>query len=71
MKKLGIRISYNIKEIMKLKNIKQYELARLLNKSPENMSGFFSRLEAGGASNLKSLNEIAEALNVDISTFFA
>ena len=56
---------------MKLKNIKQYELARLLNKSPENMSGFFSRLEAGGASNLKSLNEIAEALNVDISIFFA
>lgn len=71
MKKLGIKISYNIREIMKLKNIKQYELAKLLNKSPENMSSFFSRLEAGGASNLKSLNEIAEALNVDISIFFA
>ena len=70
MKELGIKISYNIKKIMKLKNIKQYDLAKLLNKTPENMSYFFKRLEAGGASNLKSLNEIANALNVDISIFF-
>jgi hypothetical protein len=70
MKELGIKISYNIKRIMKEKNIKQYELANLLKKTPENMSGFFSRLESGGASNLKSLNEIAKILNVDISIFF-
>ena len=69
-KKIGIRISYNIKKIMREKKIKQYELAKKLNKSPENMSYFFKCLENGGASNIKSLNKIAIALNVDISIFF-
>ena len=70
-RKIGIRISYNIKKIMREKKIKQYELAKKLDKSPENMSYFFKCLENGGASNIKSLNKIANALNVDISIFFA
>lgn len=71
IKKIGIRISFNIKKIMKEKEMKQYELAKKLNRTPENMSYFFKCLENGGASNIKTLAKIANALNVDISIFFA
>lgn len=71
IKKIGIRISFNIKKIMKEKEMKQYELAKKLNRTPENMSYFFKCLETGGASNIKTLAKIANALNVDISIFFA
>lgn len=70
-KKTGIRISFNIKKIMKEKEINQSELAKKLYKTPENISYFFKRLESGGASNIKTLTKIASALNVDISIFFA
>lgn len=70
IKKIGIRISFNIKKIMKEKEMKQYELAKKLNRTPENMSYFFKCLENGGASNIKTLVRIANALNVDISIFF-
>lgn len=70
IKKIGIRISFNIKKIMKEKEMKQYELAKKLNRTPENMSYFFKCLENGGASNIKTLTKIANALNVDISIFF-
>ncbi len=53
------------------KNIKQYQLAEKLGKSPENMSFFFTGLERGRASNVKTLKEIAKVLDVDISIFFA
>ena len=73
IKKIGIRISFNIKKKkkMKEKEMKQYELAKKLNRTPENMSYFFKCLENGGASNIKTLAKIASALNVDISIFFA
>ena len=70
IKKIGIRISFNIKKIMKEKEMKQYELAKKLNRTPENMSYFFKCLENVGASNIKTLAKIANALNVDISIFF-
>ena len=56
---------------MKEKEINQSELAKKLDKTPENISYFFKRLESGGASNIKTLTKIASALNVDISIFFA
>ena len=55
---------------MREKEIKQYELAKKLNKTPENISCFFKLLENGEASNIKILSKIASALNVDISIFF-
>ena len=33
IKKIGIRISFNIKKIMKEKEMKQYELAKKLNRT--------------------------------------
>ncbi|WP_462351057.1 helix-turn-helix domain-containing protein [Fusobacterium varium] len=70
MENLGLRISANIRKAMKEKKIKNYELAAKLGKTKENLSMFFSRLEKGGGSNTRVLNEIAEALEVPLSIFF-
>lgn len=70
MKELGLLISSNIRRVMKQKNIKHRELAKKLGKTTTNLSLFFKRLEKGGASNIKTLNEIAEALGVYIAIFF-
>lgn len=56
-----------IKEYRELKGISQRELARRLNYS----NGYISALERGiKTANIKILNEIATALDVDISNFF-
>lgn len=70
MSKLGIRISYNIKRIMKEQDIKQYQLAEKLGRTKQNMSFYFKSLENGGCSNVRNLEIIANALGVDISEFF-
>lgn len=70
MENLGLRISANIRKVMKEKQIKNYELAEKLGKTKENLSMFFSRLEKGGSSNTRVLNAIAEALEVPLSIFF-
>lgn len=71
MNELGIRISYNIKKIMREQDMKQWELGEKLGKTRATISSFFKRLETGGCSNVKSLQEIADVLGVDISIFFA
>ncbi len=70
MGKLGVLISSNIRRVMKQKNIKHQDLAKKLGKTTTSLSVFFTRLEKGGASNIKTLNEIAEALDVYIAIFF-
>lgn len=66
---VGLRISFNIKKIMKEKNLNQTLLSEKLDKTAENTSAIFTRLEQG-TSSLKTLKKIAEALEVDIFSFF-
>lgn len=66
---VGLRISFNIKKIMKEKNMNQTLLSKKLDKTAENTSAIFTRLEQG-TSSLKTLKKIAEALEVDIFSFF-
>lgn len=66
---VGLRISFNIKKIMKEKNMNQTILSKKLDKTAENTSAIFTRLEQG-TSSLKTLKKIAEALEVDIFSFF-
>lgn len=68
--KLGNKISYNIKRIMSEKGIIQKELAKKMNLTEVNMSAFFTRLENNGSSNVRTLSNIADALETELYLFF-
>lgn len=55
---------------MSEKGIIQKELAKKMDLTEVNMSAFFTRLENNGSSNVRTLSNIADALETELYLFF-